>query len=34
VGTETKERSCLPSEGLKYAGMSSKIPLPPLPTLA
>ena len=34
VGTEIKERSCLPSEALRYAGISNKIPLPPLPTLA
>jgi len=32
MGTETKERSHLPSEGLRYTGISSKIPLPPLPT--
>jgi len=30
---ETKEEVCLPLEGLRYAGISSKIPLPLLPTL-
>jgi len=33
IGTEIKERSCLPSEGLTYTGVSTKIPSPPLPTL-
>jgi len=33
VGTEIKERSCLPSEGLKCRGISSKMPLHLLPTL-
>jgi len=33
VGTEIKERSCLPLKGLRYAGIFSKIPLPPLPAL-
>ena len=33
LGTEIKERSCLPSEGWTQAGISSKIPLPALPTL-
>lgn len=31
--TEMKETSCLPSEGLKCRGISSKTPLLPLPTL-
>ena len=31
--TEVKERSCLPSEDLRYAGISSKMALLPLPTL-
>jgi len=33
VCTEIKERSCLLSEGLRYTGNFSKIPLPPVPTL-
>jgi len=33
TGTEIKERSCLPSEGLRYARMTSKIPLTPLQPL-
>jgi len=33
IGTEIKERCGLPSEHLRYAGISRKIPLPPLPTL-
>jgi len=33
IGTETKERIFIPSEGLRYTGISSKIPSPPLPTL-
>ena len=33
MDTEVKEKSCLPSGGLKKAGIPSKIPLPPLPTL-
>jgi len=33
VGIEIKEGSCLPPEYLIYTGISSKIPLPPLPTL-
>ena len=33
VGTEIKEISCLPSEGIRYTGISNEIPLPPLPTL-
>jgi len=33
TGTEITERSCSPSEGLSYAGISSKIHFPPLPTL-
>jgi len=33
MGTETKEKSYLPLEGLRYTGISSTIPLPPLPTL-
>jgi len=31
--TEIKKRSCSPLEGLQYAGISSEIPFPPLPTL-
>ena len=33
MGTETKVRSSLPSEGRSYTGISSKITLPPPPTL-
>jgi len=33
IGTETKERSYLPAEGLRYTGISREIPLPPLLTL-
>jgi len=33
IGTEINKRSCLPPEGLKYAGTYSKIHLHPLPTL-
>jgi len=33
VGTETKEKSCLPSGSLKHAEISSKIPLLPLSAL-
>ena len=33
VITNIKERSYLPSEGLRYIGISSRIPLPSLPTL-
>jgi len=33
IGTEIKERSCLPLEGFRYAGTSSKIPTLPVPTL-
>ena len=33
VSTEMKERSCLPSEGLRYIRISSKILLSSLPTL-
>jgi len=33
VGVEIKERSYLPSEDLRYSGISSEIPFPPLPTL-
>ena len=33
VGTEIKERSCLPSEGLRDAGSSREKPSLPLPTL-
>ena len=33
IGTETKERSYLPAEGLRYTGISSKMPSPPLLTL-
>jgi len=32
MGTEKKEKSCLLSKGLRYAGISSKIPLLPLLT--
>lgn len=33
TGTETKERSYLPLEGLRYTGISIEIPLSPLQTL-
>jgi len=33
IGTEIKERSCLPLEGLRYTGISSKKLTPPLPPL-
>jgi len=33
IHTEIKAGSCLLSEDLRYAGLSSKIPSPPLPTL-
>jgi len=33
VSTGIKESNCLPSENLRKAGISNKIPLPPLPTL-
>ena len=33
MDTETKEKSCLPSEGPRQAWISSKRPLLPLPTL-
>ena len=33
IYTETKEIICLPMEGLRYAEIYSKIPLPPPPTL-
>jgi len=33
IFTETKERSYLPAEGLRYTGISREIPLPPLLTL-
>jgi len=33
TSTEIRERSCLPSEGLRYTEISSKMPIPPLATL-
>jgi len=33
IDTEIREKNYLPSEDLRYTGISSKIPLPPLPTL-
>ena len=33
VGTEIKEKSCLPSEGLRDTGSSRERPSLPLPTL-
>jgi len=33
IDTEIKKKSYLPSEDLRYTGISSKIPLIPLPTL-
>jgi len=33
LDTEVKEKKCLILEALRYAGISIKTPLPPLPTL-